>query len=177
MSGWQPLSGGEPVGRVEGEGTGSKLVVGLVVGTFGCMVLFAVVGILAAIAIPNFLAYQLRAKRAEAPSTLDALRTAEIAYLASFGEVLELGPCPPTDPGTELRPWGEHCLDQLEQLGHVPGLQVRCTYEVEEVTAADAGEKDFRAWAFCDLDGDGDESSYSAGRYERAQMVTPYNVY
>ena len=44
------------------------------------LIVVAIIGILAAIAIPNFLAMQLRAKRAELPSNLDGIRTAEKAY-------------------------------------------------------------------------------------------------
>jgi prepilin-type N-terminal cleavage/methylation domain-containing protein len=48
------------------------------------MIVVAIIGILAAIAIPNFLAMQLRAKRAELPSNLDGIRTAEKAYQAEW---------------------------------------------------------------------------------------------
>ena len=41
------------------------------------MIVVAIIGILAAIAIPSFLAMQLRAKRSELPTNLDAIRTAE----------------------------------------------------------------------------------------------------
>ena len=46
------------------------------------MIVVAIIGILATIAIPNFLRYQAKAKQTEAKSNLVALHTAEIAYFA-----------------------------------------------------------------------------------------------
>lgn len=47
------------------------------------MIVVAIIGILAAIAIPNFLSYQAKAKQSEAKSNLGAIFTSEVAY---FGE-------------------------------------------------------------------------------------------
>jgi len=46
------------------------------------MIVVAIIGILAAIAIPNFRNYQLKAKRGELPTNLKAIKTAEVAYQA-----------------------------------------------------------------------------------------------
>ena len=46
------------------------------------MIVIAIVGILAAIAIPNFLSYQKKAKTSEAKSILGDVRTMEEAYRA-----------------------------------------------------------------------------------------------
>ncbi len=46
------------------------------------MIVVAIIGILATIAIPNFLQYQAKAKQTEAKSNLVALHTSEIAYFA-----------------------------------------------------------------------------------------------
>ena len=48
------------------------------------MIVVAIIGILAAIAIPNFLSMQLRAKRSEIPTNMAAIRTAEQAYFHEF---------------------------------------------------------------------------------------------
>lgn len=45
------------------------------------MIVVAIIGILAAIAIPNFLRYQAKAKQAEAKANLGAIYTTEITYL------------------------------------------------------------------------------------------------
>ena len=46
------------------------------------MIVIAIIGILAAIAIPNFLKYQLKAKTTEAKVSLSAIRTSQEAYKA-----------------------------------------------------------------------------------------------
>lgn len=46
------------------------------------MIVVAIIGILAAIAIPNFMNYQCKAKQSEAKSNLGNIRTAEEAYYA-----------------------------------------------------------------------------------------------
>jgi len=44
------------------------------------MIVVAIIGILAAIAIPNFIKYQLRSKRSEGSLNVAGIRTAEISY-------------------------------------------------------------------------------------------------
>ena len=46
------------------------------------MIVVAIIGILAVIAIPNFLKYQARAKQSEAKNNLVAIYTSEMAYFA-----------------------------------------------------------------------------------------------
>ena len=48
------------------------------------MIVVAIIGILAAIAIPNFLNFRLKAKASEAKSNLGAIRTTETAYYAEW---------------------------------------------------------------------------------------------
>ena len=48
------------------------------------MIVVAIIGILAAIAIPNFLNYQCKAKQSEAKSNLGSIATCEEAYFAEF---------------------------------------------------------------------------------------------
>ena len=49
------------------------------------MIVVAIIGILAAIAIPNFLRFQLKAKTSEGKTNLAAIRTAEQSYYSEFG--------------------------------------------------------------------------------------------
>ena len=49
------------------------------------MIVVAIIGILAAIAIPNFLRFQLKAKSSEGKTNLAAIRTAEQSYYSEFG--------------------------------------------------------------------------------------------
>jgi len=46
------------------------------------MIVVAIIGILAAIAIPNFLRYQAKSKQAEAKVLLDGVFTSEVSYFA-----------------------------------------------------------------------------------------------
>jgi len=48
------------------------------------MIVVAIIGILAAIAIPNFMNYQCKAKQSEAKVNLGNIRTAEEAYYAEY---------------------------------------------------------------------------------------------
>jgi len=48
------------------------------------MIVVAIIGILAAIAIPNFMNYQCKAKQSEVKSNLGNIRTAQEAYFAEY---------------------------------------------------------------------------------------------
>jgi type IV pilus assembly protein PilA len=48
------------------------------------MIVVAIIGILAAIAIPNFLNFRLKAKTSEAKSNLGAIRLTEVAYVSEW---------------------------------------------------------------------------------------------
>jgi type IV pilus assembly protein PilA len=59
------------------------------------MIVVAIIGILAAIAIPNFLRFQLKAKSSEGKTNLAAIRTAEESYFAEYGIYVSSDPSPP----------------------------------------------------------------------------------
>ncbi|PIE71040.1 MAG: dolichyl-phosphate-mannose--protein mannosyltransferase [Deltaproteobacteria bacterium] len=48
------------------------------------MIVVAIIGILAALAIPSFLNYQCKAKQSEAKTNLGTIRTSESAYIAEY---------------------------------------------------------------------------------------------
>ncbi len=48
------------------------------------MIVVAIIGILAAIAIPNFMNYQCKAKQSEAKSSLGSIRVGQEAYFAQY---------------------------------------------------------------------------------------------
>ena len=162
--------------KVESPEKKSALPVLLVVGC-AAFAVFAllVVGILAAIAIPNFISMALRAKRAEAPINLDAIRTAEIAYYGEFQEYFSVEPCPSSAPGRQQIPFEGECADSFRSFGWSPeGLMTRCQYSAQAIPG---GEGDFKLIARCDGDGDGVEAVYEASRDSRATMVTSNNIY
>ena len=74
------------------------------------MIVVAIIGILAAIAIPNFLTYQMKSRQSEAKTNLQAIKTSEVAFQAErgcfIGVAVEVGQ--PAAAGTKSAPfvWG-----------------------------------------------------------------------
>ena len=64
------------------------------------MIVVAIIGILAAIAIPNFLRFQLKAKSSEGKVNIAAIRTAEVAYNSEFSVYVGATASPATVPGS-----------------------------------------------------------------------------
>ncbi|MBW2271929.1 MAG: type II secretion system protein [Deltaproteobacteria bacterium] len=64
------------------------------------MIVIAIVGMLAAVAIPNYLRFQMKAKSSEAKVNLAAIHTAEESYFSEFGTYLPATAEPPAIPGT-----------------------------------------------------------------------------
>ncbi len=60
------------------------------------MIAVAIIGILAAIAIPRAHEWSLKAKSAEAPTNVDGIITAQIAYEASMDEFIDISDWHPT---------------------------------------------------------------------------------
>ena len=99
------------------------------------MIVVAIIGILAAIAIPNFMRFQLKAKSSEGKVNIAAIRTAQESYLAEFGSYVGATVLPtgarsaqkaafviPT-PAADADPHG------FSQLGWSPEGQVYFQYE------------------------------------------------
>ncbi len=61
------------------------------------MIVVAIIGILAAIAIPNFLNFQLRSRAGEGKTNLAAIRTAEEGYAAEFSTYVVAAELPRAD--------------------------------------------------------------------------------
>ncbi len=55
------------------------------------MIVVAIIGILAAIAIPNFLRFQAKSKQSEAKTNLGGIFTAEVSYFSENNEFANLG--------------------------------------------------------------------------------------
>lgn len=75
------------------------------------MIVVAIIGILAAIAIPNFLTYQMKSRQSEAKVNLQAIKTSEIAFQAERGCYLgiaaEVGqPAAAANAKAAPWPWG-----------------------------------------------------------------------
>ena len=72
------------------------------------MIVVAIIGILAAIAIPNFLQYQMKSRQSEAKTNLQAIKTSEVAFQAErgcyIGIAVEIGQ-PAAAVGAKTNPW------------------------------------------------------------------------
>jgi type IV pilus assembly protein PilA len=103
------------------------------------MIVVAIIGILAAIAIPNFLRFQLKAKSSEGKTNLAAIRTAEQSYYSEFGVFVSADSSPPAAsftggvPGAMKVGWAQAdpAGEGFDQLGWEPEGAVFFTYSVE----------------------------------------------
>jgi len=76
------------------------------------MIVVAIIGILAAIAIPNFLRFQLRSRVGEGKTNIAAIRTAEESYAAEYA----------TYVGAAAAPGGALSGDKQNWLATTPGF-------------------------------------------------------
>ena len=142
------------------------------------MIVVAIIGILAAIAIPSFLAMQLRAKRSELPTNLDAIRTAEKAYHAEWDSYTTCPATPAAPSGRSPTDFATPGLTQFQNLGWVADGRVRGAYGVDGVvTGGNIDLDDFTGTALGDIDGDNDASHYSCDASVKPEMRTANNVY
>lgn len=108
----------------------------------------AVIGVLASIAIPDFIRYQLEAKTAEAQLYLHAIaHRARVADKEGL-RLVACGPSPQEVPGPEAVPF--EAADCWRDLGFRPKTKVWHQLELEVQP-----EGGFVVWARSDLDGDG----------------------
>ena len=115
------------------------------------MIVVAIIGILAAIAIPNFMRFQLKAKASEGKTNLAAIRTAEESYMAEFGTYVGNAAAEPVAlPGTMKALW-PGIEPGFLTLGWAPEGSVYYQYEV----GISATGSEFWAVANADIDGNG----------------------
>jgi type IV pilus assembly protein PilA len=85
------------------------------------MIVVAIIGILAAIAIPNFLTYQLKSRQAEAKTNLQAIKTSEIAFQAERGCYIGITAAGVVVPAPALKTapftWGAGAVATVPALG------------------------------------------------------------
>ena len=122
------------------------------------MIVVAIIGVLAAIALPNFHKFQLRSKVAEAKANLAAIRTAQEGYFSEFDTYLATStPVPPNVPGTTKSSWVTSGASGFDRIGFAPEGAVYFQYLVSAGNSAGGvGALDrFTAEAASDLDADG----------------------
>ena len=121
------------------------------------MIVVAIIGILAAIAIPNFLMFQLRSKAAEAKTNIASIRTAEEAHFAEFGVYVGgcgFAPAALPNPRTQKNPWPN--VSMFNNLGWAPEGDVYYQYGV----CGGGGLLMYTIAANGDLDGDAVNSDF-----------------
>ncbi len=138
------------------------------------MIVVAIIGILATIAIPSFQKVQLRSKIGEGRTNLAAIRTSEEAYYAEFGTYLGAMAAPAAVPGSQKATWPVGT--DFERIGWKPEGTVQFQYQVAVPPGVALV---YTAEAISDLDGDGAQSTFGyvrrhpAGGAEIAGTVCP----
>ena len=113
------------------------------------MIVVAIIGILAAIAIPNFEEMQYKAKRSEPLVNLDGISTAELAYEAANDDYIKCENNPGSSLTKQQNIW-DISKSGWTDLGWSPDGEVRCNYKVSLF----GGDLWFRIDATCDMDND-----------------------
>jgi type IV pilus assembly protein PilA len=128
------------------------------------MIVVAIIGILAAIAIPNFLQFRLKAKTSEAKSNLGAIRSTEVAYFAEWNFYVGGSG---ENPGTGTldgakRAWNG--ATSFSIIGFAPEGNVYYSYAIEAggdaTTVYGAQANGFSGRATGDLDDDGSDAYF-----------------
>ncbi|GDX81674.1 hypothetical protein LBMAG42_34850 [Deltaproteobacteria bacterium] len=132
------------------------------------MIVVAIIGVLAAIAIPNYMSAQHRAKRAELMGTVASLKMAELAYDSAYDVFINaaLQPRPDGDLDKVAVEWDPTSALQFTSMGWSPSGMVRGNYEV-----TDATDEDFTIVAHSDVDNDDVLCEVEATKLENANFV------
>jgi len=137
------------------------------------MMSVAIVGVLAAIAIPSFERYQLKVKTTEARSLLGNIIIAEESFVAEFEQYAAIAPHPQGSPGLTKRAWIEGACPascsrtntgdctSFQCIGFQPASTVYYTYGTMTQVSAAGQTPEYGAGASADLDGDTTQGSYA----------------
>ncbi len=135
---------------------GTIIIVVVVAGFVGVFCL----GTLAAIAIPNFLRYQLRAKEAGVKAELSALVKAELGAEQRSGHFVAIGPLPAGAPGQQKAALSDA---ERQAAAEIDWPVAPATYgQFRAAVAADQGGEAVSLCAESDVDGDGTRAVHVA---------------
>lgn len=137
------------------------------------MIVVAIIGILAAIAIPNFVAMQYRSKRAELPPNVEGIKTAEIAYDAAYDTLIEQSSFLPSDtPNKTQITWPAATASGFKSIGWTPTGKVRGAYKLTTYSTTN-----FLVTGISDVDGDSTMATYTATKSINSTLGTANDIY
>ncbi len=139
------------------------------------MIVVAIIGILAAIAIPNFIRYQLRSKTTEAKVVLGGIKTSEESFRAEYDNYADTTPNPTGASAGVKQGWRQtacpagcnrtaagiaNCTE-FSCIGYEPSGQVYYQYVTSTINAMAGTVAEYSSGATADLDGDGQIGGFS----------------
>jgi type IV pilus assembly protein PilA len=128
------------------------------------MIVVAIIGILAAVAIPSFVRFQLRSKVSEGKINLAGIRTAQKSYFSETGSYLAWSSAPGSagaPPGAQRMTWPGCSVPVASTdpafcfLGWSPEGDVYFNYEVQTNGAVPLSAAQYFGAAESDIDNDG----------------------
>jgi prepilin-type N-terminal cleavage/methylation domain-containing protein len=130
------------------------------------MIVVALLGVLASVAIPSFVTYQARTRRSEAFVNLSAVARSQVSFQATKGYFYGTGlswpdPVPYGGLGAHRMTWDAASEGAFAELGWAPEGQVYYSYETNTPDVPGSGcscEVCFSATAFGDVDRNGQVS-------------------
>jgi len=155
------------------------------------MIVVAIIGILAAIAIPNFLKYQMKSKTSEAKVNMGAIRVSQESYKAEYSNFRDAGPSSGAGVagnGAKVAFTDAAGVAAFDWIGWAPTGQVYYNYQVATdgsyaFTDAGTGGPQFAIDAEGDLDDDGTAAYFTmnsdgatAGGLGADTPGTAYNI-
>ena len=139
------------------------------------MTIVAIVSILAAIALPIYQKYQVRAKESEMSMNLATIRICQECYKSENDIFLSCDPSPAIVPNGSAVQWVP-VGPAWDEIGFEPDRTVRYQYEVVTGAASSSGGTDgtaFDATATGDIDQDGDTVKWSITEKESRPFANP----
>ena len=135
------------------------------------MIVVAIIGILASIAIPQYLRFQLKSKTVEAKGNLAAIATAQAARFSEFGAYVGAAQTPLALPGSKPAAFAP-VTDGFRQLGFEPSGRVFFAYAI----AVSGDGSGYTAEAAGDLDEDAASQHWVASVPPSTGVLVPAPV-
>lgn len=138
------------------------------------MIVVGIISILAAIAIPGYVRYEMNAKTAEARMNIGAIRTTQVGFLASYDRFASLAAQPTAVPGPTKANWPDRACPatcsrrtpalctEFSCINFRPQGAVYYQYATNSRAAARPNtSSEFAVGAVADLDADGVQGSFA----------------